>query len=49
MPTDRSNSLSAPPQFSISDERRADGSVRLTIAGELASPPSRSSATVWPP
>ena len=35
MPTDRSNSLSAPPQFSISDARCADGSVLLTIAGEL--------------
>lgn len=35
MPTDRSNSLSVPPQFSIADARRADGSALLTIAGEL--------------
>jgi anti-anti-sigma factor len=35
MPTDRSSFLNAPPAFSIADSRRADGSVLLTIAGEL--------------
>jgi anti-sigma B factor antagonist len=35
MPADRSSFLNAPPEFSIADTRRADGSAVLTVAGEL--------------